>query len=56
MQLQSVTIFNVAGQVVHEELVNMVNTRIDLSDLQKGVYLVQMEGNNDKICKKIVLK
>lgn len=56
MQVQTVTIFNVTGQVVREELVNMVNTRIDLSDLQKGVYIVQMEGNNDKICKKIVVK
>lgn len=56
MQVQSLTIFNVAGQVVREELVNMENTRIDLSDLQKGVYLVKMEGNNDKIIKKIVVK
>jgi len=55
----NLSIINVLGQVVYTELVEAITGKnsmsVDLSTLKNGVYLVQMNINNETITKKITL-
>lgn len=55
----NLSIMNILGQVVYTELVKATSGKnkmsVDLSNLKDGVYLVQMNINNETITKKITL-
>lgn len=54
-KIKSKTIYDSTGQLVKKE--NNQNEKIDISNLQKGVYLLEIETkNNQKVTKKIVKK
>ena len=50
---------NMLGQTVYTSLLNVngsTTERLDLSGLEKGVYFVTLENENEKLLKKVVLK
>lgn len=51
--IKNKTIYSITGQLVKKE--NNQNEKIDISDLQQGVYLLEIETNeNQKVMKKII--
>lgn len=56
-KLKTVFIFNLIGQMVREVAVNNENqTKIDVSDLKNGVYLIKIETAVGVFTKKIVIE
>jgi len=54
--IESVTVYNFAGQAVVSETVNNTTYRVNTSDFQAGVYLFQIETNEGRITKRIVIE
>ncbi len=52
--ISRIEVMNLVGQVITAKDVNSFNTNIDLSMLNKGVYLVQMHTASGPIIKKLV--
>lgn len=51
--IKSKTLFSITGQLIKQE--NNQNEKIDISNLQQGLYLLEIETtNNQKVTKKIV--
>ncbi len=49
-----VEIYNIAGQIIKNKLVNTQENFVDVSDLRGGVYLVKVSGTQNKIIYKII--
>ncbi len=54
----TVTVMNILGQTVHEEVVTMSNgvKSFSLSDVEKGLYLVNINSENLNVVQKITIK
>jgi hypothetical protein len=53
-----IDIFNVKGQLVHQEMIKNANQsfHLDLSHLSEGVYISQINTNNEMISKRLIKK
>ncbi len=50
---------NMIGQQVHTELISIngeLNKQLDLQNVEKGIYFVSLENENEKIVRKIIIK
>ena len=54
--INSIDIYNVTGQLVMSEYVNSMNTVLNISDLEKGIYLLDIKSNNTSIKRKIIIE
>jgi hypothetical protein len=52
---KNLTIFGMRGNVINETKLNVDDVSFDLSFLQKGVYLVKLNYNQESYYKKIVI-
>jgi hypothetical protein len=52
---KNLTIFGMRGNVINETKLNVDDVSFDLSFLQKGVYLVKLNCNQESYYKKIVI-
>ncbi len=50
----TLTLSNLIGQVVYSKAVINGNTRIDCSELQPGIYMLTLKGNNGTIIRKML--
>lgn len=50
-----ITIFNLMGKKIHSLKVNQLETLIDLQNLEKGIYIIQLEHDNLKTQEKIII-
>lgn len=50
----SVSIYNISGSLIGRFEINSANNQIDFSQFNAGVYIIQMQNNNQVITKKIV--
>ena len=50
------TIYNVNGQVVKSQQIDNLNNTINVEALKSGVYIVEVNNNEGKIVKKIIIK
>ena len=48
-KINSIDIYNITGQLVISEYVNSMSTILNISDLEKGVYLPDIKSNNTSI-------
>ena len=48
--------YNVTGQLVMSEYVNSMNTILKISDLEKGVYLLDIKSNNTSVKRKVIIE
>ena len=55
MNVESVNIINMVGQVVYQEQLNQKSTKIDLSNYDSGIYFISMNTQEKTITKKIVI-
>ncbi len=54
--INSIDMYNVTGQLVMSEYVNSMNTILKISDLEKGVYLLDIKSNNTSIKRKVIIE
>ena len=54
--INSIEIYNITGQLVISEYVNSMSTILNTSDLEKGVYLLDIKSNNTSIKRKIIIE
>ena len=54
--INSIDIYNITGQLVMSKNVNSMNTVLNISDFQKGVYLLDIKSNNNSIKRKIIIE
>ncbi|MGI8893898.1 MAG: T9SS type A sorting domain-containing protein, partial [Bacteroidia bacterium] len=58
--LVSISIFSALGQQVKSFSLakggSEINSNIDISDLQKGIYFISIANENDKITRKIIIE
>jgi hypothetical protein len=54
--IESVTIYNFAGQAVLTESVNNTTYRINTSEFHTGVYLFQINTREGRICKRVIIE
>ena len=55
----NLNIRNMLGQVVYNDIINVNGNkteRLDLSNVEKGIYFVSLENGNDKLVKKVIVK
>ena len=49
-------VYNVLGQIVYTTYTNDLNNMIDLSNLDKGVYTIELKENNLIYTEKIIIE
>ena len=54
--INSIDVYNITGQLVISEYVNSMNTVLNISDLEKGIYLLDIKSNNTSIKRKIIIE
>jgi hypothetical protein len=55
MEITGIKVFNNSGQVVLDEIVNVMNYQIDVSKFDKGIYYIRLETGDTKILRKITI-
>ncbi|WP_299766864.1 T9SS type A sorting domain-containing protein [uncultured Dokdonia sp.] len=56
VEIQKISLFNLNGQVVYNQKEGNINRQIDISELSKGVYLLQIISNRQKRIYKVIKK
>ena len=51
-----VTVIDILGKTVYTSSINNMNTTIDLSGLDKGVYTVELKDENSKYTEKLIVE
>ncbi len=54
--IESITVYNFAGQVVLTEAVNNTTYRVNTANFDAGIYLFQMETQEGRIAKRIIIE
>lgn len=56
VRLTEVTIYNIIGQQTFKQQLNGLRTRVQLTDLKKGVYIAKLKGTNFTKTIRLVIK
>ncbi|MDD3132098.1 MAG: T9SS type A sorting domain-containing protein, partial [Bacteroidales bacterium] len=56
LTIETITVYNFAGQIVFAETVNNTNYRVNTSKLGAGIYLFQIETKEGRIAKRIIIE
>ena len=51
-----VTVIDILGKTVYTSSINNMNTTIDLSGFDKGVYTVELRDENSKYTEKLIVE
>ena len=54
--INSVELYNIAGQLVKSENINSMKTNINVSDLDKGIYILEIQSNETSIRRKLIVE
>ena len=54
--INSVELYNIAGQLVKSENVNSMKTNLNVSDLDKGIYILEIKSNKTSIRRKLIVE
>ena len=55
-EINTVEMYNIAGQLVKSENVNSINTKLNISDLNKGIYILEIKSNETSIRRKLIVE
>tara|TARA_Y100000385_G_scaffold58557_1_gene56474 strand:+ start:26161 stop:27816 length:1656 start_codon:yes stop_codon:yes gene_type:complete len=55
-KINTVELYNIAGQLVKSENVNSMSTNLDVSDLKKGIYILEIKSNETSIRRKLIVE
>lgn len=56
LTIETITVYNFAGQIVFAETVNNTNYRVNTSKLGAGIYLFQIETKEGRIATRIIIE
>ena len=51
-----VTVNNILGQIVYETTTTSMNTTIDLSSFEKGIYTIELKNNTATYIEKVIVE
>jgi hypothetical protein len=51
-----IKIYNILGKLVAKDTISSTDKKIDITNLNKGIYIVKIRVNNDFIIKKLIKK
>lgn len=54
--INTVELYNIAGQLVKSENVNSMKTNINVSDLDKGIYILEIQSKETSIRRKLIVE
>lgn len=54
--INSVELYNISGQKVRSEIVNSMQTNLNVSGLEKGIYIMNINSNDTSIKRKVVIE
>ena len=54
--INSVELYNISGQKVRSEIVNSMQTNLNVSDLKKGIYIMNIKANDTFIKRKVIIE
>jgi len=54
--INSVKLYNIAGQLVKSENVNSMKTNLNISDLNKGIYILEIKSKETSIRRKLIVE
>ena len=54
--INSVELYNIAGQLVKSENINSMKANINVSDLDKGIYILEIQSNETSIRRKLIVE
>lgn len=54
--INSVELYNISGQKVKSEIVNSMQTNLNVSDLKKGIYIMNIKANDTFIKRKVIIE
>ena len=54
--INSVELYNISGQKVRSEIVNSMQTNLNVSGLEKGIYIMNIKSNDTSIKRKVVIE
>jgi hypothetical protein len=54
--INSVELYNIAGQLVKSENVNSMKTNLNISDLNKGIYILEIKSKETSIRRKLIVE
>ena len=52
----SLVIRNITGQIVMQEQINNTQMQLDVSALESGLYLIELQGKDKSITEKIIIR
>ena len=55
-EINTIELYNIAGQLVKSENVNSMSTNLNLSDLKKGIYILEIQSNKTSIRRKLIVE
>ena len=55
-KINTVELYNIAGQLVKSENVNSMSTNLNVSDLKKGIYILEIKSNETSIRRKLIVE
>ena len=54
--IKSVELYNIAGQLVKSENVNSMKTNLNVSNLNKGIYILEIKSKETSIRRKLIVE
>ncbi|MGY8989291.1 MAG: T9SS type A sorting domain-containing protein, partial [Flavobacteriales bacterium] len=54
--INSVKLYNIAGQLIKSEYVNSMKTNLNVSDLNKGIYILEIQSKETSIKRKLIVE
>ena len=55
-EINTVKFYNISGQLVKSENVNSMRTNLNVSDLNKGIYILEIQSNETSIRRKLIIE
>ena len=55
-EINTVEMYNIAGQLVKSANVNSMKTKLNISDLNKGIYILEIKSNETSIRRKLIVE
>ena len=56
VNINKVNMYNISGQLVKSENINSMKTNLNVSDLKKGIYILEIQSNKTSIRRKLIVE
>ena len=56
VNINKVNMYNISGQLIKSENINSMKTNLNVSDLKKGIYILEIQSNETSIRRKLIVE